>query len=85
MKVKVVYNNINDKELIKLVQLSTPFFVEFIDSATKNGKKEAYKIKSPFSARKEPFIVIYDEQDRFVTCLYSEERNAVQQFIDLYK
>ena len=47
MKVKVVYNNIRDKELIVMIQTSAPFFVDFIDSKTRNGKKEAYIPNTP--------------------------------------
>lgn len=85
MKVKVIYENKKDKELIELVRFSTPFFVEYIDATTKNGKKESYRIKSPFAAKMNPFIVVYDDEDNFVSAFYSEKSNACQQFIDLYK
>ena len=45
MKVKVVFYDIKEKELVKLVEFPTPFFVDYIDIRTKNGKKEGYKIK----------------------------------------
>ena len=85
MKVKVIFDNIKDKELVELVKFSTPFFVEYVDATTKNGKKESYKIKGPFAARKNPFIVVYDNEDNFLKAFYSEKRNACQQFIDFYK
>ena len=48
-------------------------------------KKESYRIKSPFSAKMNPFIVVYDDEDNFVSAFYSEKSNACQQFVDLYK
>ena len=84
MKVKIVYNNLKDRELVELVKFKTPFFVEYIDVNTKNGKKEGYKIKSEFSARKNPFIVVYDDEDKFIKCYWSEINNACQSFIDDY-
>lgn len=85
MKVKIVYDSIKDKELLELVEFSTPFFIEYIDETTRNGKKEAYQIKSEFGARKNPFVVVYDDEDKFKQCFWSESGNAVQQFVNLYK
>lgn len=85
MKVIVVYSNPKDKELIELVEFLTPFFIEFIDIKTKNGKKEGHRIKSEFGARKDPFIVVYDNEDKFKQCFWSENGSAVHAFINTYK
>ena len=85
MKVKVIYDNKKDKELIELIEFSTPFFIEYIDTNTRNGKKEAFRIKSEFGARKNPFIVIYDDEDKFIKCYWSENNNACQSFVNEYK
>lgn len=86
MNVKIVYDNIKDRELIELYEFNeTPFFVEYIDANTVSGRKEAYRIKSPFAARLNPFIVIKDDEDNFVKCFYSEDGNACQKFINEYK
>lgn len=82
MKVKIVYDNLKDKELVELVQFPTPYFIEYINATTKQGLKESYQIKNPFGARKNPFVVIYDDEDEFVKCFWSESGNAVQQFIN---
>ena len=42
MKIKIVYDNAKDRELIESIEFSTPFFVEYIDALTKNGLKESY-------------------------------------------
>lgn len=85
MKIKIVYDNTKDRELIELVEFSTPFFIEYIDARTRNGKKEAYQIKSEFGAKKHPFVVVYDDEDKFKQCFWSESGNAVQQFINAIK
>ena len=85
MKAKVVYEDKRDKELLELVEIPTPFFIEYVDTNTKSGKKEGYRIKSEFGARKNPFIVIYDNEDEFVQCFWSENSNAVQSFINVLK
>lgn len=85
MKIKIVYDNIKDRELIELVEFSTPFFIEYIDTKTRNGKKEAHQIKSEFGAKKYPFVVVYDDEDKFKQCFWSESGNAVQQFINAIK
>jgi hypothetical protein len=85
MIVKIVYDNKKDRELIESVEFSTPFFVEYIDALTKNGLKESYSIKGEFGARLNPFVVIYDNEDKFVKCFWSESGNACQQFINYYK
>lgn len=84
MKVKIVYDNPRDKELIELVKFDTPFFVEYIDARTVNGLKESYKIKSEFGARENPLIVLYNDEDEFITCFWSENGNACQQFVNYY-
>ena len=83
MKVKIVFDDIKDKELIELVSFSTPFFIEYINANF--NKKEAFKIKSEFGARKNPFVVVYDDEDNFISCFWSEDQNACQSFVNLYK
>lgn len=85
MKIKVIYDNIKDKELIETIEFSTPFFVEYINIKTKNGQREAFKIKEKFSARLNPFVVVYDNKDKFIECFWSETQNACQSFVSKYK
>lgn len=85
MNIKIVYDNNKDKELIELYEFSIPFFMEYIDTRTKDGKKEAYRIKSEYGARKNPFVVITDDKDKFIQCFWSESGNAVQQLINAIK
>ena len=85
MNVKVVYEDLKDKELIELIEFSTPFFIDYIDYNTIEGRKKAYKIKSEFGAKKNPFVVIYNDEDKFVKCYWSENNNACQSFVNDYK
>ena len=85
MKVKIVYNNLKDKELIELIEFSTPFFIEYVDENTRKGKKEAYKIKSEFGAKKSPFVLVYNDEDKLESVFWSENQNACQSFINEYK
>ena len=84
MTVKVIYDNNKDKELIELIKFATPFFIEYIDTKTIKGRKEGFKIKSEFGAKLDPFIVVYDDEDNFLKCYWSERSNACQSFINDY-
>lgn len=81
MTAKIVFDNLKDKELIKLINLSTPFYVEFIDSNTKDGKKKAYNLKGYYGARLNPFVELVDDEDKLIKVFYSEEENACYQLI----
>ena len=84
MKVKVIYEDKKDRELFELVEFTTPFFLEYIDCNTSKGLKESYRIKNTYGARKNPFVLITDDEDNFVGCFWSEDQNAVQSFINVY-
>ena len=81
MNVKVVYDNNKDRELLNLVDSKFPFFIEYIDYNTTNGRKDAYKIKSHWGAKKNPFVIVEDEE-KIIKVFYSEEKNAIQQLIN---
>ena len=38
----------------------------------REGKKEAYELKSHWASRKNPFICISNDKDRVIKCFYSE-------------
>lgn len=76
MNVKLVYDDDKDRRLMELIDTKTPIFIDFINCNTVDGKKEAYRIKSHWAAKMNPFI----EVDQKVV-FYSEKNNAVNQFI----
>lgn len=81
MEAIVIYDNKKDRELLELVDSKFPIFVQYIDFNTKNGRKEAYQIKSNWGARLNPFVVI-QEEEKIIKVFYSEESNAIQQLIN---
>ena len=81
MHAVVVYDNIKDKELLDKIDLGVPFFIDYIDARTLKGRKESYRIKGPWSARQNPFIELYDEEDKIIKVFYSEMGNACNQLI----
>ena len=40
MTALVVYDNIKDKELLDKIDLGVPFFIDYINLNTKNGRKQ---------------------------------------------
>lgn len=85
MKITIVYDNIKDKELVELVEFPTPYFIEFVDTTTREGLKNSFKVKGKYGARLNPFVVIENDKDEFIKCFWSETGNAVQQFINFIK
>lgn len=82
MIANIVYNNPNDKELIKLIEFKNPVFVNFIDFNSLKGRKESYKVKGKYAARANPFIELLDDNKELIKAFYSEEKNACNQFIE---
>ena len=81
MNAVVVYDNIKDKELLDKINLGVPFFIDYINANTVKGKKESYKIKSHWGAKLNPFIELYDDENKIIKVFYSEKQNAVNQLI----
>lgn len=81
MNAVVVYDNIKDKELLDKINLGVPFFIDYINVNTVKGKKESYKIKSHWGAKLNPFIELYDDENKIIKVFYSEKQNAVNQLI----
>ena len=86
LEATIVYEDIRDKELLNLIDSKVPIFIEYIDFNTVNGRKESYRVKSLWAAKKNPFIVVVDKDnnDKVVKVFYSDGKgnNAVQQFIN---
>lgn len=81
MNAVVVYDNIKDKELLDKINLGVPFFIDYINVNTVKGKKESYKVKSHWGAKLNPFIELYDDENKIIKVFYSEKQNAVNQLI----
>lgn len=82
-QVKVVYDNNKDKELLNQIDTTVPFFIDYIDMNTTNGRKVGFKLLNYWSAKKLPFVVIEDEDPNVLPIVkYSEVgENAINQLI----
>lgn len=82
-QVKVVYDNDKDKELLNQIDTTVPFFIDYIDMNTTNGRKVGFKLLNYWSAKKLPFVVIEDEDPNVLPIVkYSEVgENAINQLI----
>lgn len=85
MKVKLVYDNDKDKEFMSLIEVKTPFFIDYIDMNSLNGRKEGFKVLNYWSAKELPFIEVTNDEDKLIKVFYSEIGNSVNQFIKWYE
>ena len=81
MEAIIVYDNKKDKELLNLIDSKVPIFVKYIDFNTTDGRKEAYKVKSHWAAKMNPFVVV-QEGEQIIKVFYSEKNNAINQLIN---
>lgn len=81
MEAIVIYDDKKDRELLNLVDSKFPIFVKYIDFNTIDGRKEAYKIKSYWGAKLNPFVVVQKEE-KIIKVFYSETQNAINQLIN---
>lgn len=79
----VIYEDNRDRELLELSNSRFPIFINYIDYTTSQGKKEAYRIKSHWAARANPFVELWDE-DKVIKVFYSDAEgdNAIYQLIN---
>ena len=77
----VVYDNKKDRELLDLIDSKFPIFIHYIDFNTKNGRKEAYTVKSHWAAKLNPFVVVKEDEE-IIKVFYSEKDNAINQLIN---
>lgn len=75
----VVYNDKEQLNRIGDTSKYTPIF-HFIDSMTKKGKKEAYRLKSHYAAKLDPFAVILDK-NKPIKAFYSEAEDVIDSLI----
>ena len=82
MEAIIVYDNKKDRELLSLVDSKFPIFIKYIDYNTVEGRKEAYQVKSHWSARMNPFVVA-QEGEKILKVFYTEGgKNAIQQLVN---
>ena len=74
------YNKQEDYDRLLKIKGIEDYFLHTADSGTLKGKKEAYKIKSEWGAKLDPFLITYNDE-RPIKAFYSEcPEDAIQQF-----
>lgn len=83
MEANIIYDNRADRELLETVNSKFPIFINYVDFNSKTGKKTAYKIKSHWAARANPFVEL-KEEDKVIKVFYSDSKgdNAILNFIN---
>lgn len=76
----IVVDNPSDKDIINFVEFKKDVCLTILDISTKEDRSAAYKLKSHWGARKNPFVVI-SKEDKMEKVFYSEENNALDSFI----
>ena len=75
----VVYNDKNQLDRIGDTSKYTPIF-HFVDSLAKKSKKEAWRIKSYYGAKLDPFAVILDDK-KPIKAFYTEAEDVIDSLI----
>ena len=75
----VVYSDKNQLDRIGDTSKYTPIF-HFVDSLAKKSKKEAWRIKSYYGAKLDPFAVILDNE-KPIKAFYTEAEDVINSLI----
>lgn len=75
----VVYSNKNQLDRIGDTSKYTPIF-HFVDSLARKSKKEAWRIKSYYGAKLDPFAVILDDE-KPIKAFYTEAEDVINSLI----
>ena len=75
----VVYSDKNQLDRIGDTSKYTPIF-HFVDSLAKKSKKEAWRIKSYYGAKLDPFAVILDDE-KPIKAFYTEAEDVINSLI----
>lgn len=75
----VVYSNKSQLDRIGDTSKYTPIF-HFVDSLAKKSKKEAWRIKSYYGAKLDPFAVILDDE-KPIKAFYTEAEDVINSLI----
>ena len=74
--VYIVHNDPKIKDRIMHAEINSDAFYHFIDEGILKDKNKAYKLKNEWSAKKTPFVAIY-EKDKMIKGFYSEADSDV--------
>ena len=79
MNIIVVYSDKSQLDRIGDTSKYTPIF-HFVDSLAKKSKKEAWRIKSYYGAKLDPFAVILDDK-KPIKAFYTEAEDVINSLI----
>ena len=86
LEVTYVYNKLEDCESMKNLTDKGDYCINFIDSGSAKEKSKAFKFKSEWGAREEPFALI-TENNKAIIAFYTEDgniNNKLKDFLDSY-
>ena len=72
----IAYTDEKVPEFIYNSDIPDGIYFHFYDELTRQGKKDAYKLKSHWGARQSPFAVVYST-DRPIKVFYTEDGDKV--------
>ena len=75
----IVYSDKSQLDRIGDTSKYTPIF-HFVDSLAKKSKKEAWRIKSYYGAKLDPFAVILDDE-KPIKAFYTEAEDVINSLI----
>lgn len=87
IKISIVYDDSEQLKEFKDSEFKNSYLVDYIDTTTRHGKKEGYKLKNYWGAKTNPFCIIY-KGDTPKKVFYSEnnwEDSAIVQLINFLK
>jgi len=74
MILKICYNDSKFFESVK--SICNNIKVEGYDETNYKEKKKAYKIKGSYSARMTPFMLLLDDDEKYIKAFYSEAKEC---------
>lgn len=83
LQATIIYDNTKDRELMSLIDIKFPIFVNYVDMNTTEGRKSGFNLLNYWSAKKLPFVILDDleKKDSLPKVFYSEITNGVNQLI----
>ena len=81
--VYIVHNDPSVERKVLDTLCKTNFFLHFIDEGSLKGKKEAFKLKGTWGARKTPFVAVFSNGN-IIKAFYSEADDDVIKSLFIY-
>lgn len=82
-EIVLVYDKPEDREKFESIPTSRPITITYYDYGSKLSKKKAWSLMETWGARKLPFAVL-SENNKVITCLYTENKNRVIEDLKTY-